>query len=511
MSRKTLKQRKLRKSLSKNTDSFKSYATHGASRTKKTVSDWNTHSFSPAHDIGDNQKLLRERSRDLTQGGSSIGIGALKKLKTNVVGVGLKMKSTIDDEFLGIDVTEKRKLERNIERVWELWAESKNCDITRLDNFYQLTALIFYSYLQNGDAFALLPYLKRVGDPFGLKIQLIESDRCKSPLIYDRSKRIRNGVETNKNGEVIAYYFTKRHPGEYQMLTNDDLIRVEAFGAKTGHPNVLCVMERERIGQTRGVPLLSPVIEDVKQLARYTEAEIMSAVINAFFSIFIENEKEETQGFGELINPEDEKSIAGDSYADQALKLGFGNILELGPGQKAKSITPGRPNAQFDAFVTSTIKQIGSALEIPYEVLLNQFNSSYSASRAALLEVWKLYRKKRANLVSDFCQPVFEKFMDESVAKGYINAPGYFNDPLTRKAYLKNEWHGPAQGQLNPYVEAKAAVLKIENDLSTRSRESREMNGSDWEANVKQRKIEEEERSEMIAKTTKTNLPNEEN
>lgn len=506
MSRKTLRQRKIKKqetALNKaNVDNFKGYASHGASRIKKTVSDWHTHSFSPATDIGDNQKLLRERSRDLTQGGSSIGVGALKKLKTNVVGVGLKMKSTIDDEFLGMKPEEKRKLERNIERVWELWAESKNCDMARIDNFYQLTALIFYSYLQNGDAFALLPYKKRAGDPFGLKVQLIESDRCRSPFIPSRDKIIRNGVETNENGEVVAYYFTKLHPGEYRLIEKNDVIRVEAFGAKTGHPNVLSVMERERIGQTRGTPTLAPVIEDIKQLARYTEAEIMSAVINAFFSIFIENEKEETQGFGDLVNPDDEKTNPEEHYADQALKLGFGNILELGPGQKANSVTPGRPNAQFDAFVTSTIKQIGSALEIPYEVLLNQFNSSYSASRAALLEVWKLYRKKRANLVSDFCQPIFEKFMDECVAKGYINAPDYFKNPLIRKAYLKNEWHGPSQGQLNPYVEAKAAVLKIENDLSTRSREARELNGSDWGANVKQRKLEEQERREISAGTT---------
>lgn len=479
-----------------NIDNQKSYKNYGASRVKKTVIGWMTNSLSPSRDIDDNQKLLRERARDLTQGGSSIGRGALKKLKTNVVGVGLKMKSTIDSQYLNLDTEEKKKIECDIQRVWELWADSKNCDMARQDNFYQLTALIFYSYLQNGDAFALLPYKQRNGDYFGLKIQLIESDRCFTPFNHQTNDGlIRNGVETNRHGEILAYYFSNNHPGDNQFIKKDEMVRVQAYG-KSGHQNVLVLMDRERIGQKRGVPFLAPVIEDIKQIARYTEAEMMAAVINALFTLFIENEKEENQsGFGGLDNQEQDDGYYGE---DNPIMLGSGNVIELAPGQKANSSTPGRPNKNFDSFVSGMVKQLGSALEIPYEVLLNQFNSSYSASRAALLEVWKVYRQKRANLVYDFCQPVFEKFMDEVVARGYIEAPGYFEDPLKRKAYLKNEWHGPSQGQIDPLKEAKAAKIRIEENLSTRSREARELNGSDFDANIKQNKLEEEERSELV-------------
>jgi hypothetical protein len=45
---------------------------------------------------------------------------------------------------------------------------------------------------------------------------------------------------------------------------------------------------------------------------------------------------------------------------------------------------PGRPNAQFDPFVTAIVRQIGVALELPYEILIKHFTSTYSAARAAI-------------------------------------------------------------------------------------------------------------------------------
>ena len=53
----------------------------------------------------------------------------------------------------------------------------------------------------------------------------------------------------------------------------------------------LVIFESERAEQYRGVPYLAPVIESLKQLTRYSEAEIMAAVINGFFTVFITTEE----------------------------------------------------------------------------------------------------------------------------------------------------------------------------------------------------------------------------
>jgi capsid protein len=88
-------------------------------------------------------------------------------------------------------------------------------------------------------------------------------------------------------------------------------------------------------------------------------------------------------------------------------------------------------------------------LEIPYELLVKHFTVSYSARRAALLEARKSFRMRRTWLASDFCQPIYEEWFAEAVAKGRIDIQVSLN-PLIRKAYTQAEWYGPAPGQIDP-------------------------------------------------------------
>ena len=237
---------------------------------------------------------------------------------------------------------------------------------------------------------------------------------------------------------------------------------------------------QERIGQNRGVPLLSPVIEAIKQLGRYTDAELMAAVISGMFTVFIETP-----------SPEQKIGEGNEQYEDEDLSsemsLGSGAIIALNEGEKANMANPGRPNTAFDGFVSSLCRQIGAAIEIPPELLLKQFTNSYSASRGALLEAWKTFRMYRTWLSNDFCQPIYDEWLAEAVAKGRIYAPGFFQDPLVRKAYSMCSWNGPSQGQLDPVKEANGAKIRIEEGLSTRQQEAVELNGSDFFENNRQR------------------------
>ncbi len=71
-------------------------------------------------------------------------------------------------------------------------------------------------------------------------------------------------------------------------------------------------------------------------------------------------------------------------------------------------------------------------MEIPRDLLLKEFNASYSASRAALMEAWDTFRMYRNWFVDDFCNPVYEMWLSEAVASGRVSAPGFFADPLVR-------------------------------------------------------------------------------
>jgi lambda family phage portal protein len=260
-------------------------------------------------------------------------------------------------------------------------------------------------------------------------------------------------------------------------------VRVEAYGSETGRPNVLHLMDAERAEQRRGVPYLAPVIESLKQLTRYTEAELMAAVIAGMFTVFIKSQGPSSDmPLGSMI-PDDQKIAADDQTV---YELGVGAINVLNPGEDIEVADPKRPNSSFDAFVNALCRHIGAALEIPQELLQKSFQSSYSASRAALLEAWKMFRTRRSWIAKDFCQPVYEEWLAEAVAIGRIRAPGFFSDPAIRRAWSSAEWNGPAPGQVDPLKEVQAAGERIKLGLSTRERETIEITGGDFDRNIKQ-------------------------
>lgn len=468
------------------------YDESGASRKKKSMQGWAADSKGAFEDIDLNLDMLVQRSRSLFMT-APVATSAIKTTRTNVVGSGLKLKSRIDFNLLGMTQEQADMWEKQVEQEFNLWAESKFCDCLGLNNFYELQQVAMMSWLLNGDSFTVMRHLPtKPYMPYGLKLHLIESDRICNPkqmgainpnMKASNGNRILNGIEVDQYGQVVAYHICNRNP---RTTGKKEWNRIKSIGDQTGLPNILHVMEAERPEQYRGVPYLAPVIESLKQLTRYTEAELMAAVINGFFTVFVKSDSPEDvdEDFSGL---SEEGGIPLDT---PDYKLGPGMINLMGPGESIEIADPKRPNVNFDGFVSAMCKYVGAALELPYELLIKSFTSSYSASRAALMEAWKAFKMRRNWFATDFCQPVFEVWLSEAVARGRVKAPGFFTDPLICKAYCRAEWNGPAPGQLDPVREVTASGKRIELGLSTREREAIEINGSDFDRNIEQLKLE---------------------
>lgn len=454
------------------------YGAAGASYGKKSLVTWMTSGRDADADIVDHIDTLRRRSRDLYMG-SPLATGALRTVRTNVVGSGLALNAQIDAKFLGLTEEQAKDWEENTEREWRLWSESVNCDAERRQTFFQLQSLVLLSALMSGDVFVTMPVIPRKGCPYDLRIGLIESDRVCDPMPMPQDKNILGGVEIGQYGETVAYWVCNRHPGALPRSANEpkeEWKRVLAFGTTTGRRNVLHIMpDVERPAQRRGVPMLAPVIESLKQLTRYSEAELMAAVVSGMFTVFI---KSNTPGspLGTAFDPT--RPLDKDP---SAYELGNGSIVALDDGEEIQSADPNRPNPNFDGFSVAICRQIGAALEIPYELLVKNFTASYSASRASLLEAWKMFRMRREWLIGNFCQPVYEEWLTEAVLKGRIEAPGFFDDPAIRAAWCGADWYGDAQGQLDPLKEANAAKVRVDEGFSTREREAAELTGMKYE------------------------------
>lgn len=77
--------------------------------------------------------------------------------------------------------------------------------------------------------------------------------------------------------------------------------------------------------------------------------------------------------------------------------------------------------------------------------------------------------------------------ISEAVAKGYLKAPRFFEDPFVRAAYLGTEWIGPPRGQIDQLKEIRAADYRVKLGVSTLEEETAQITGGNWEVKHTQR------------------------
>jgi lambda family phage portal protein len=459
------------------------YSNAGASREKPIFKAWPWSGGSPDDDIVEHLPILRQRSRQLSVE-SPIVDGVYDTRDTFAVGAGVKPEPIPDGDFLGLTDQQVITLKKQILRLWEAFAEDTQCDFYGRSNFYELTSLVCRSEAESGDSFVMLPYIDDENSDFSLKIRVVEADCVTEPkgreVIWSKKQGFddKGGVRQDRQGRIQGYWFYTGHPLAKQPLEQQDpynqkkWVYIPLFGEHSRRKNVLHIMNITRPGQRRGIPLIAPSLELLLILDGYMDAEAIASLIQAKFTVIVTSEEPDS-AMGEMAE------LEGDQEDDSIISLGNGIIQYAKPGQGIQTVNPSRPTNVFDKFVQAILQMCGPSLGLPYEMLMQKFDASYSASRAAMNIARANILKIRARLVNSFCQPAYAAFMDECVANGWIHAPGYWDSPLVRNAYTRAKWNGPAMPQIDPTKEVQAALLRVAGGFSTRGEETRELTGND--------------------------------
>lgn len=459
----------------------------GARIDRAQLSRWMPTAGSANADTIRDLPVLRARSRDQMRN-APVALGALNTQVSHVVGTGLTYTPSIDAGFLRLTPEQAAEWSADTKRRFEAWAGSPDCDLARELDFYGIQELAFRSFMESGDSFVVTPRVQRPGRAAQLALQLLEADHVCNPDRKADTDTLIDGIEIDATtGEKVAVHISKKHPGAMgtwaSHTTSNTWTRVAMRGAQTGRRNVLHIFKPLRPGQVRGVPWVAPILEPLKQLGRWSDAELNAAVVTSAMAVFL---KMDPAAFQDLYD-EDAQSAIVSKASKWSGEMETGKAINLLPGESVESPTPGRPNPAFDPFWTAMVRQIGMALEMPFEVLVMHFQSSYSAARAALLMAWKAFRAKRDLLTKTLCQPVFELWLDDEVAAGRINCPGYFSDPIVHAAWCKAIWTGDGPGSIDPGKEVDAAQKRVDLGISTKQAESIAFDGVDWQQKHDQR------------------------
>lgn len=470
----------------------------GASLNARELSSWQPALQSADADLMGELPTLVARSRDLVRN-HGVASGGIQTLIDNVVGTGLRLSAKPDYVALGRSKQWADDWSKQVEALWRGWADSTQCDAHRCSNFAGLTALVFRSVLENGEALGLPLWLPNSGDPYATKIQLIETERLSTPLGHADSKNLRGGIELDRFGAAKAYWFSKTHPND--TYVSGELNVWQRVMARTafGRERVLHVFPKERPDQHRAKPILSSILPVFKMLDHYERSELQAAVVNAMIAAFIESPMD-NESLTELFGGSQEDYLA--ARKEWSVQLKGGSIIPVFPGDKVSAFTPSRPNTAYADFVENILRHIGTGLNIPYELLMKDFSkTNYSSARAALMEAWRHFMARRQWLSSAWASRVYVLWLEEVTNKGIVEAPDFY---AQKTAWSRCKWIGPGRGWIDPVKEAKASQLRMSENISTLEEECA-VQGLDWEEVLEQRAREQSKMQELILDSLATN------
>ena len=431
-----------------------------------------------------------------------------------VIGSGLKLQSEpvdsiINNEGFNFDREEFIKI---TEARYRLYAETKDSVYSKMTslNLYQRTAI--HNAVVGGDVLII----DRLENGLPTK-QIIDGIHVQQPnyefiqKAEEKGHSVINGVEINDRGTHIAYYVKQKN----------DYSRILARGSRTGRLQAyLLYGSHHRIDNVRGMPLLSAVLEKMKKLDRYNEAEVAAAEERAKIPWAFEhniNSTGENPDIAQMVNAMggEVREINTDLTKQQTLiKRTFQkDAINLPPGVALRKLEANSGQAQ-EAFTTGNFIFICASIPIPYEVALMKYVNSFSSSRMASQSWGMLIKIFRDEFNEHFNKPFYNLFLDSQILSGKIKADGYFTamnkkDPILLQAYRKCRFIGPGVPQADPSKEVKAEVEKINNNLTTHEEAMERLNsGADFNTTIDKLGKEKQKIIDDIPKEEQNNVTN---
>ena len=438
---------------------------------------------------------LRKRSAQLFND-NLYARGMIRRLITNEINTGLAPEACPDEQIIGLKEDSLNDWTEEVENRFGLWTKDATiCDFRSRSTFGAIQREARTEALISGDVLVVLRSSRRTGLPL---VQLVSGDKIQTPLgsqvKIPSGRTIQHGVELTRKGRIVAYH----------VLQNDGRSkRVTAFGRRSKRKQAWLVFGTDkRLDDLRGQPLLSLVLQSLREIDRYRDSTQRKAVVNSILAMFIKKSKDKMgtlpiTGGATRRDQVDVGDSDGTSRKFNIVNQIPGAVLEeLQFGEEPVQMGSSGTDVNFGAFEEAIIQTVAWANEIPPEILRLSFSSNYSASQAAINE-FKIYLNK---VWSDwgemFCTPVYIEWLLSETLRGKISATtllSAWRDPLQRDvfgAWVSVDWYGSIKPSTDMLKQAKGSKLLVEEGWTTNARESRMLTGTKFSKNIKRIKRE---------------------
>ena len=424
-----------------------------AAQFNRLVNDWMASSASIDSELRGALKTLRNRTRDLCRN-NDYAANALRAIQNNVVGQGIRMQSQVMRQR-GRGAGQLDEMVNNlIEREWAKWCRKDSCHTGGTLAFADMERLLVSNVAESGDVFVrIVRRAMGTSSKVPLALEVIEADQLDEDYnaVMQNGNSVRMGVELNEWMRPVAYWFKRKHPGDYAFgtTTSDrgDRIRVPA-------DEVIHLFRSVRPNQTRGFPWFAAGVMRMHHLAGFEEAEVIKARAQASIMGFIQS-------------PEGDTMVDGTQSGQRVSSFEPGTIETLLPGESFEGFQPNSPGGQYEPFLRAMLRAFAAGVGVSYETLSRDYSqSNYSSSRLALLDDRDQWRVLQSWMIENFHTKVFEVWLDMAWAQGVLDLPNYATMP---EVYRNVRWVPRGWSWVDPLKEINAYKEAVRSGFMTLS------------------------------------------
>jgi lambda family phage portal protein len=442
----------------------------------------------PAEILSTDYWTLRHRSAALFKS-NLYARGLIRRIIDNEISTGLHLEASPEEGLLGYPDDGLAEWTETVENRFALWCNAPRlCDFLGANRFGKLQEFARREALICGDILVVL----HQDDPTGLpKVQLVNGSKIQTPLRSpSKGTRIEHGVELDTFGRHVAYW-VQQDDGSSRRIT--------AYGERTGRRVAWLVYGTDmRLDDVRGEPLLSLVVQSLKEIDRYRDSTQRKATINSMLAMFIKK-TEDKPGTRPITSGAVRRGLdtaadsTGTARSFRTMEMMPGLVIdELAVGEEPQGFLPNGTDEKFGDFEAAILAGIAFANGVPPEIYRLFFSNNYSASQAAINEFKMVLDKNRTDFGAQFCSPIYEEWLVSEVLKRRVSAQGLleaWRDPErfdVYEAWIQSDW----SGHIKPAVDLSKLVngyaAQIKEGLNTRSRVTRELSGQRYSKVIKQ-------------------------
>jgi lambda family phage portal protein len=304
-------------------------------------------------------------------------------------------------------------------------------------------------------------------------------------------------VEIDDLGVPIAYHIRKAQQNDWyntvEAMTWERIEREEPDGWR----RVIHDYERDRANQHRGIGVFTPVLAQMKMLARYYGVELQAAVIAASLGTYVKSPYDPALIQDAIAGDNEEElnfyqQMRADWNKENPAMFNGARIPTLAPGESIEQVASAHPHDQFTPFAQEMQRMFASATGLASQQITQDYSqANYSSMRAALAEVWKTLTRRGDEFKKQTATPAFAVWLEEEYERGDVPMPR--KRPSYREArtlLARCKWLGPGRGYIDRTKEAEGSLMEMTIGATTLEDEVGESSGNDWEETLDQRQIE---------------------